>query len=307
MRRQLVKASRQHKPVLVEEVLSHLSLKAGDCVLDGTVGSGGHAEAILRAIAPTGQLLGLDQDTSALERTRKRLKPIGGNFSLEHANFRDLDRILENLNLNSLHAVLIDIGVSTEQLDAAERGFSFIKDGPLDMRMNPEGGGPDAATLVRSLREAELVELFYRLGEERHSRRIAREIVARRKDAPIQTTLALRELIEGLAPGRGRYMKIHPATRVFQALRIAVNRELEALEEVLPKAVAALRPGGKVAVITFHSLEDRIVKWFFRKQKELGTGQILTKKPIRPTRAEVVANAAARSAKLRVFERAETR
>lgn len=291
-----------HKPVLIESVLSHLKLKAGLIVLDATIGSGGHGEAILKAIAPGGFLIGLDQDEEAIRRSKERLEKIGGRFSLQHFNFRDLDLAVSALHIRYVHAVLLDVGVSSDQLEEGKRGFSFQKEGPLDMRMDLTKE-LTAEHLVMGLSLKELTSIFRQFGEERYAGKIAQAIVTRRQQAPIKTTTALKTLIERAVPQKYRAGKIHPATRVFQALRIAVNDELEALREALPKAFDHLESGGRLAVISFQSLEDRIVKQFFVKQKTLGTGTIVTKKPIRPTDQEIEENLRSRSAKLRVLER----
>ena len=291
-----------HKPVLLETVLSYLNLRAGSIVLDATVGSGGHAEAILKAIEPQGILIGLDQDEEALRKLPSTLKAGGRQVILKHSNFRDLDRTLSELNLSSIDAVLLDIGLSSDQLEDPARGFSFQKDGPLDMRMDRRVGRA-AGEILASSDVRELTRIFQQFGEERFSGRIANAIMRARAKVPIQTTGALKRVIEQATPIRYHFGRIHPATRVFQALRIIVNDELNALEEALPKAISALKPGGRIAVITFHSLEDRIVKRFFLAEKAGGRGKIITKKPIRPSDDEVQTNPRARSAKLRIFER----
>jgi 16S rRNA (cytosine1402-N4)-methyltransferase len=293
-----------HKPVLRDVVLSHLNLKRGFVVLDATVGSGGHAEAILNMIGPTGFLIGMDRDKQAIERAQSRLQPFAGHFILKHACFCQMDRILSALNIDRVHAVLMDVGTSSDQLADPARGFSFQTDGPLDMRMDPSGG-ETAADLISRSNADELSAIFRTYGEERRARAIARAIVRARAYSknPIRTTRELSQLIEQMTPARFRFGRIHPATRVFQALRIAVNQELEQLESALPKAVEALRPGGRLAVISFHSLEDRIVKWFFRDEQKKDRVKVLTKKPVQPVGEEVRDNPRARSAKLRAIER----
>ena len=302
MKRRPLGVSRLHKPVLFDSVLSHLALKAGQIVLDGTVGSGGHAEAILQAIQPGGILIGLDQDEEALKRTKNRLEQMGGRFILERCNFRKLDQALSRLNFYKVHAVLLDIGVSSEQLESSKRGFSFQLDGPLDMRMDRRED-LRADMLIAKASQGELESIFRNFGEERFARRIAQVIVRERQKSPIQTTVELKKIIESSVPARYRFGRIHPATRIFQALRIAVNDELGALEEGLSKAFDVLEQGGRLAVISFHSLEDRIVKRFFIRQKGTGKGIILTKKPICASDEELEMNPRARSAKLRVIER----
>ena len=293
-----------HQSVLGESVLSYLDLKPGQIVLDGTIGSGGHAERILKAIGPDeGILIGLDQDEEAIKRTQIRLEKVGGRFVLKHLNFRYLDQALSSLNIYQLHAVLFDIGVSREQLEDSRRGFSFKLDGPLDMRMDQRLDTTAEDFVAKSSYE-ELETIFRQFGEERYAGRIAKTIVQNRAQAPIKTTTGLRCLIERMTPARYRFGRIHPATRVFQALRIAVNDELNALEEALPKVFGSLKHGGRLLVISFHSLEDRIVKHFFLKQKRSGEGTLITKKPLRPSSEEMKQNPSARSAKLRVIERA---
>lgn len=307
-----------HQSVLLQEVITALQPRPGGIYLDGTVGAGGHASAILRMSAPDGQLFGFDQDEDALAIAKTHLAEFGNRVHLLHANFDLLERMAELHHIPPVDGLLLDLGVSSMQVDRPERGFSFQADGPLDMRMN-RTTGPTAAELVNRLPETELADLIYRYGEERHSRRIARAIV---KARPLRRTLELAEVVARAAGGRqpskkrGR-AKIHPATRTFQALRIAVNDELGALERVLPQAIRLLKPGGRLAVITFHSLEDRIVKHTFKQEaqdcicppdrpvctcKHKATIRIITKKPITPSSAELHTNPRARSAKLRVVE-----
>lgn len=300
-----------HQAVLLDEVIALLQPGPGGVYVDGTVGAGGHAAAILRASQPEGQLFGLDQDQHALEIAKRHLAEFGDRVYLLHANFDQLSQ----LQLPPADGILLDLGVSSMQLDQPERGFSFQVDGPLDMRMD-DTGGDTAADLVNHLGETELADLIYQYGEERYSRRIARAIV---KARPIRRTNQLVEIIQKAVPfagGKGK-ARIHPATRTFQALRIAVNDELGALERALPQAIELLKPGGRLAVISFHSLEDRIVKQYFRREaqdcicppdqpvctcRHKATVRIITKRPIMPSLAEVNANPRARSAKLRVVE-----
>lgn len=303
MNRRLARAFRLHQPVLLNEILSQLELRPGQVVVDATVGSGGHAQAILQHIQPTGYLVGIDRDKEALTRTQERLKPVGGPYVLKHANFRDLDEVLNSLNLGKVYAVLMDIGVSRDQLEDPKRGFSFLRDGPLDMRLDQTATTETAADIVNKVPEKELVRILSEFGEERRARRIAHRIATVREKKPIQTTSELRKLIEEIRAPSRRYHRIHPATRTFQALRIAVNHELEALEQVLPQAFERLVCGGRLAVVSFHSLEDRLVKHFFLKEKQSRRAIILTKKPIRPSTKEIEENPRSRSAKLRVLER----
>lgn len=286
---------------------------ASGAYIDGTVGAGGHSAALLEASAPDGRLLGLDQDPNALRVAAERLAPFGERVTLVQANFRMLGDVARAHGFDAVDGILLDLGFSSLQMDDPERGFSFTAEGPLDMRLDPSAA-ITAADLVNRLPERELANLIFEYGEERQSRRIARAIVAHR---PIHTARELGELIAQAVPRR-RGERIHPATRTFQALRIAVNDELGALEEALPQAVELLKPGGRLAVISFHSLEDRIVKNYFRREAtdclcpphilfcECGhraSLAIVTRKPITPTEEEISRNPRARSAKLRVAER----
>ncbi len=279
--------------------------------VDGTVGAGGHARGILEACAPEGELLGFDLDPQALALARETLAPFGQRAHLTQASNTALLETLAGLGWDAVDGILLDLGLSSMQLDTPGRGFSFQHDAPLDMRFDPRNP-VTAASLVNGLSEDDLADLLYRYGEETHGRRIARAIVRAR---PLQTTGALAAAIAATLPRRGR---VHPATQTFQALRIAVNEELAALAEVLPKAVAALRSGGRLAVISFHSLEDRIVKDFFREQsrdlvnppyepiyetERKATIKEVTRKPITPSAQEVEENPRARSAKLRIAEK----
>lgn len=252
----------RHIPVLLHETLAGLAIKPGGVYIDGTLGGGGHTAAMLEAGA--GRVLGIDQDPTALGAASERLQPFGDRVALAHGNFRAVGEIAPAHGFTDVDGVLLDIGVSSHQLDTPERGFSFKDNAPLDMRMNPTGGVA-AADLVNTLPETELADLIFRYGEERGSRRIARRIVEQRERAPIRSTTELAEIVQRAVGGR-KDDRIHPATRTFQALRIAVNDELGALEEALPAAVELLAVGGRLAVITFHSLEDRIVKEFVRRE-----------------------------------------
>jgi len=302
-----------HIPVLYEEVLSWLRPHSGGWYIDATVGAGGHAKGILTVSTPHGRLLGLDADPDALSFANKVLEPFADRILLRAANFRQIGAEARAFGIREVDGILMDLGLSSRQLDDGDRGFSFGQDGPLDMRMD-RSRGPSAADLVNTLAEAELADILWRYGEERHSRRIARAIVAAR---PLTTTGQLADLV---ARTVGRREQIHPATRTFQALRIAVNDELCALREALPQARDLLRPGGRLAVIAFHSLEDRLVKQFFRQESrncicppELpvcrcqheATLRVLTSKPVRPTADEIARNPRSRSARLRVAERLE--
>ncbi len=302
----------RHVPVLLQETLQALAVHPGGRYIDGTVGGGGHSAALLAASAPDGRLLGLDADPAALERARERLAAEGlaSRATLVHSSFAHLKRVAAEHQWDAVDGIVLDLGLSSDQLADERRGFSFGSGG-LDMRFDPTQGQP-ASALVNELSASELADLLYRYGEEHASRKIARAIEAAR---PIESAQQLADVVARVVRRKG---KIHPATQTFQALRIAVNDELGVLEAVLPQAVELLRPGGRLAVITFHSLEDRIVKTFFRTEARdcicppeqpvctcghHATIRIVTGKPIEPAAAEVAANPRARSAKLRVAER----
>lgn len=283
-----------HIPVLPEAVIAGLAIQAGGKYLDTTVGGGGHSRLILEADAAV-TLLALDQDPNAIAAAKSTLAAFGDRVEFWHGNFGDFlpgDRRFDG--------ILADLGVSSAQFDIAERGFSFRREAPLDMRMNPQQP-LTAADIVNHWDETELANAIYHYGEERLSRRIARKIVDQR---PLQTTTALAEVIAGCVPKKYRYGRIHPATRTFQALRIAVNRELDVLETLLAQAPQWLNPGGRLVIISFHSLEDRLVKHGFRNHPQL---KIVTKKPIVATETEIEANPRSRSAKLRVAEHVVTK
>lgn len=288
-----------HRPVMVEEVLRWLALRPGQVVFDGTVGVGGHASAILKELGSGGLLIGVDKDEEALEMAKRVLAPFAKNVQLFHADYRDIESILEEAGVEGgkVDGIVLDLGASSFQLDTPERGFSFREEGPLDMRMD-RSEKVTAASLLKKLSEGELADVFKKFGEERWSRRIARAI---KRGAPIKTTTQLAGLIEKTVPGkRGR---IHPATRVFQALRIVVNRELESLDTFLNTCYRFQRAGGRTVAISFHSLEDRIVKHAFLEGSRNAVYRLLTKKPVRPSSEEVQRNIRSRSAKLRAVER----
>lgn len=289
-----------HVPVLREEVLAVLRPRPGGRYLDATVGLGGHAEAILQASQPSGTLLGVDRDAGALAIARQRLAPFGQHVRLLQGRYEELTHLVEAGS--AFDGILFDLGASWLQLDTAERGFSFAREGPLDMRMD-RSGGQTAADLVNRVSERDLAELIFRWGEERWSRRIARAIVEARRRTPLRTTAALADAVAGAIPRRAWPRHIHPATRTFQALRIAVNDELAGLGPALETAAAHLRPLGRMVAISFHSLEDRIVKQTMRRLGGTGGLRLLTKRPILPKDAEVTVNPRARSAKLRALER----
>lgn len=285
---------------MVEEVLDYLRPQPGQVILDGTVGNGGHAGSIMKKISPDGLLIGIDKDMEILQRARQYLAKTGCPFRLYHADYSDVDEVLRQAGVGRVHGVLLDLGVSSLQFDQAERGFSFSKEGPLDMRMDRSRAGT-AQDLIRRLSVKELEELFKRYGEERWSGRIAR-VIRREADAGrIASTRQLADLIERVVPG-GK-SKIHPATRVFQALRIAVNKEMESLEIFLGKIHNYMETGARIVIISFHSLEDRIVKNTFAERADQKIFRILTKKPVTPGDVEIERNVRSRSAKLRSAER----
>jgi 16S rRNA (cytosine1402-N4)-methyltransferase len=301
-----------HQPVLYKEIIHALQPRAGGRYVDGTLGAGGHARGIMEASAPDGQLLGLDVDPQALAIARRILAPYENRIHLAQASYTSLSDQLAQLSWDAVDGIVLDLGASSMQFDTPDRGFSFLQDAPLDMRFGPHVS-QTAADIVNSYSEWELADLIYEYGEDRDSRKIARAIV---KARPLHTTRELVAAIESVSPRRGD--RVHPATRTFQALRIAVNEELTSIQEVLPQAVTGLRSGGRLAVISFHSLEDRIVKDFFREQsKDLvnppyeriyeaerkATLKEVNRKPLLPSEDEIQNNPRARSAKLRIAEK----
>lgn len=298
-------AEESHAPVLADEVITWLQLRSGGRYLDCTVGYGGLAERLLSRVSGDSMLIGLDQDSRALEASRVRLRPFGDQVQLIHGNFRDVKRHLVQVGVANVDGAVLDLGVSTPQLASPERGFSFSESGPLDMRMDLTGS-LTAADVVNRWNENDLAWTIFHYGEERYARRIARAIAIARKETPLRTTFDLVDVIRRAIPARSRHGRIHFATRTFQAIRIAVNRELDALEAALPQVIDALAAGGRLCVISFHSLEDRIVKQAFRSRAASAGSdvRILTKKPQVATTQEVERNPRARSAKLRVLERA---
>jgi 16S rRNA (cytosine1402-N4)-methyltransferase len=289
-----------HEPVMVPEVVELLAPARGGLFVDCTVGLGGHGHALLAAGAS--QLLGFDRDETALALARERLAPFGDRVALVHADYRDLDRVLDGRGVTRVDGALADLGVSSMQLDADGRGFSFRRDEPLDMRMD-RSQGPSAADLLRDVDETELADVIFRFGEERHSRRVARAIVGARRSGAIETTGRLAAIVRRAVPHVG-HQRIDPATRTFQALRIWVNRELDGLDAFLEAAGRRLLANARLAVITFHSLEDRIVKHTLRALHQRdGLVQVLTKKPMVAGDDELARNPRARSAKLRAAER----
>jgi len=302
---------------MVKEVIDYLDCSSGKTYVDGTIGGGGHAHAILRTISSDGFLVGIDRDPDAVACARESLREFKSNVQVFQDNFTHLPQILSRLHTRAVDGIVLDLGLSLYQLEGSGRGFSFMRDEPLDMRMNPKDG-KTAQDLINRLSEKELADLITRYGEERWASRIAEGIIQARRRKRIRSSLHLAEIVKSAIPARHRPRRIHCATRTFQALRLAVNKELEALEMFLAEAVELLNPWGRLCILSFHSLEDRLVKERFRalargcdcpsdipvctcgKRPQV---RILTKKPIRPDPLEVAANPLARSAKLRAVER----
>lgn len=306
-----------HQPVLLEETITLLNCHPGGIYVDGTTGEGGHALHIFKTCPNVRLLIGIDRDEDNLDHTNKRLSSFKDKYFLVKGNFSEIKKIISHLKIKAVDGVILDLGVSTHQLLSPSRGFSFSVDGPLDMRMDQEQK-TTASTLVNDFSKEQLERIFWKYGEEKWSSSIAKKIVKSRKETPINTTLELANLVTNTIPSRARPRKIHPATRIFQALRIAVNDELTHLKKGLPEAIDVLVPGGRMVVIAFHSLEDRIVKNTFREHSrscvcppripQCRCGQIpklklLTKKPIVPTTEEISQNPRSRSARLRGAEK----
>lgn len=290
-----------HAPVLVSEVLTGLLPKEGDTILDGTLGHGGHSRLLGEAIGPQGTLIGLELDRDALAKARERLGDIPPKKVLRLANYRNLDQVLKEEGILGLDVVLLDLGIGSHQLESG-RGFSFMEEAPLSMNFSQEEDVFSAKALLGVASEEELEQIIRGYGEEKNAHRIARAIVEGRKKKPIEKAGDLARIIREVVP-RKPWQKIDPATKTFQALRIAVNDELGALQEALPKAWGALKEGGRLGVISFHSLEDRIVKHFFKEREEEGVGRRSTKKPITAGPAEIKENPRSRSAKLRIIQK----
>lgn len=293
----------EHESVMVKEVLDGLSLPKKRNIIDATLGLGGHTKAILENMPKNGKVIGFDADWEHIKVAKRKLRKFNDQIVFVHSNFLYLEEELKKTRVRAVDGVLYDLGLASPHVDIDERGFSFQKDGPLDMRFNQKEG-ITAAEVLNEYSEKELLRIFKEYGEEKRSRRIAQEIRKSRKSKPFKTTKQLADFIEKLV---GRSGKIHPATRVFQALRIEVNKELDVLRESLKQAVNVVKPGGRIVVISYHSLEDRIVKYFFRDLSRDGEVKpvlkLITKKPLEPTREEIMQNPRSRSAKLRVAEK----
>jgi len=303
-----------HRPVMVAEVLEYLAPEKGKVIVDGTLGAGGHAEAIAARISPGGRIIGLDRDPTAVAEARKRLDPMGSAVSIHRENYRDLQSVLDGEGLETVDGILLDLGLSSMQVDDPDRGFSFRSDGPLDMRMGPDATR-SAEEIVNSETEQELARIIFRYGDERWARRIAQFIVDARERHPLKTTRELSKVVEDAVPVSARRGRKHPARKTFQALRVAVNNELEDLREGINAGVERLAPSGRIVVLSYQSHEDRLVKRTFNSLAggldyppggPLESPQILdilTRKPVRASQEEVDGNPRARSAKLRAAER----
>ena len=291
-----------HIPVMLNEVLDYLNLRQGLIIVDATIGTGGHSERIIEHIMPGGRLIGIDRDEESLSIAKERLAKSSNAPEFVYGNFMDIDNILKSLNIKKIDGVLFDLGVSSFQLDSPQRGFSFQSEGPLDMRLD-RNSYISAYDLVNNLNEEEISTLLWNFGEERWHDRIARFVVKEREKHPITTTLELSNIVMRAIPYKYRHYHIHPATRTFLGIRIAVNRELEALEVAINKVIGLLNKTARICVISFHSLEDRIVKLGFRKAASEGLINIITPKPLTAKLLEIKENPSSRSAKLRVAER----
>jgi len=294
-----------HKSVLLNESIEALALESGETVVDCTLGAGGHTEEICRRFGGDVKIIALDLDQDALDRSKHRLTDMGCDVSFKISNFRKIDSVLKEMDILEVDAFLLDLGFSSDQIENSGRGFSFQKDEPLIMTLKRDitDGDITADMIINSWSEETIANILYGYGNEGFSRRIAREIVETREKNPIKTTTDLVNTIEKAVPSFYKRGRIHPATKTFQALRIAVNDELGALEEFLEVGFKHLRSGGRMAVISFHSLEDRIVKNFFKKKKEEKEGLVLTKKPVIPKDDEIKENPRSRSAKLRIIQK----
>ncbi len=294
-----------HASVLLKEAVDNLDLSKGKTLVDGTFGSGGHTREICERFGSDVKILALDLDRGSIERGTERLSGLTCDVTLREGNFRDIDKFLSETGIGSPDAILLDLGWSMDQFEESGRGFSFRRDEPLSMTLKAEKSDSefDAADIVNTWKEEDIANVLYGYGEERFARRIAREIVERRDEKPIKTTKDLVEIVMSAVPVFYRFGRIHPATKTFQALRIAVNDELRSLTEALDKGFETLKPGGRMAIITFHSLEDRIVKNFFKEKVAEERGELISKKPIVPSDEELEANPRSRSAKLRVIRK----
>ncbi len=308
----------EHRSVLLDETIAYLNIKPDGVYADGTLGGGGHAYEVCRRLSEKGRYIGVDQDAAAIEAAKKRLLPFGDRVAIVRSNYEAMDRVLSDLGIRAVDGILLDLGVSSYQLDTLERGFSYKEDTVLDMRMD-QRQSMTAADIVNDYSEDRLYRIIRDYGEDKFAKNIAKHIAEARKKQRIETTGQLAGIIKGAIPARVRMTGGHPAKRTFQAIRIELNRELSVLEESLDRLIDLLKPGGRLCIITFHSLEDRIVKTGFRKNENPCTcppefpvcvcgkkskGKVITKKPVLPSQEELSENKRAKSAKLRVFERA---
>ena len=306
-----------HKSVLLEETVDSLHIREDGVYVDGTLGGGGHASEVLRRLGEKGRLIGIDQDADAIAAATERLKEFGDRAVIVRDNYVNIEEVLKNLGIARVDGIYLDLGVSSFQFDSAERGFSYREDAPLDMRMDRRNDRT-AADIVNGYSESELYRMIRDYGEDPFAKNIAKHIVQAREEKPIETTLQLAEVIKGAIPAKIRAKKGHPAKQTFQAIRIELNRELEVLADSLERMIDLLNPGGRLSVITFHSLEDRIVKNAFKKAEspctcppdfpvcvcgKISKGKVITKKPILPGEEEMEINPRSKSAKLRVFEK----
>ena len=307
----------EHKSVLLKETVDSLCIRPDGIYVDGTLGGGGHAFEVCRRLGPGGRLIGIDQDQDAIAAASKRLAPFGDRAGIVRSNYRQIQDVLEGLQIGRVDGIYLDLGVSSYQLDTAERGFSYREDAPLDMRMDRRNT-QTAADLVNGCDESELYRIIRDYGEEKFAKNITKHIVKARQEKPIETTGELTEIIKAAIPAKMRATGGHPAKRTFQAIRIALNHELEVLDQSIDTMIQLLNPGGRLSIITFHSLEDRIVKNRFRENENpcicppdfpvcvcgrVSRGRVITRKPILPSKEELEENKRAKSAKLRVFER----
>ena len=307
----------EHKSVLLKETVDSLCIRPDGIYVDGTLGGGGHAFEVCRRLGPDGRLIGIDQDQDAIAAASERLAPFGDRAVIVRSNYRQIQDVLEGLQIGRVDGIYLDLGVSSYQLDTAERGFSYREDAPLDMRMDRRNT-QTAADLVNGCDESELYRIIRDYGEEKFAKNIAKHIVKARQEKPIETTGELTEIIKAAIPAKMRATGGHPAKRTFQAIRIALNHELEVLDQSIDTMIQLLNPGGRLSIITFHSLEDRIVKNRFRENENpcicppdfpvcvcgrVSRGRVITRKPILPSEEELEENKRAKSAKLRVFER----
>jgi len=294
--------SAYHIPVMLDEIINYLNLAPGKVIVDSTLGTGGHSQTIAERILPNGLLIGIDRDQTTLDIAKERLSKYADNCKFVYGNFKDIDKIFSDIHLSKADGILFDLGISSVQLNDPDRGFSFQFEGPLDMRLD-RNSYISAYDLVNNLNEDELSELLWNFGQERWHNRIASSLVKERQKRPISTTSELSNIVVKAIPYKYRHSRIHAATRTFQAVRIAVNRELETLQTAIDKAIVLLNKSARICVISFHSLEDRIVKFSFRNLASKGLVNIITPKPLTPTEAEISKNYLSRSAKLRVAER----